>query len=137
MTEMSNTTNEINKVTGTIIRGSWKLIVYALAILFLYEGATRGYQFGYDVFYSSGMASKPGVDMRVTIGEGEKVADIGAALERGGLIKNKYAFFIQSLFYDYGGSEHPVEAGTYILNNSMTSKEIILILREGMEEPEE
>ena len=27
-----------------------------------------------------------------------------------------------------------MEAGTYILNNSMTSKEIILILREGMEE---
>ena len=57
MTEMSNTTNEINKVTGTIIRVSWKLIVYALAILFLYEGATRGYQFGYDVFYSSGPPS--------------------------------------------------------------------------------
>ena len=134
---MSNTTNEINKVTGTIIRVSWKLIVYAVVILFLYEGAVRGYQFGYDVFYSSGMASKPGVDMRVTIGEGEDVADIGAALERGGLIKNRYAFVIQSLFYDYGGSEHPVEAGTYILNNSMTSKEIILVLREGMEEPEE
>ncbi|MCI8517757.1 MAG: endolytic transglycosylase MltG [Hungatella sp.] len=128
---MSNTTNEINKVTGTIIRVSWKLIVYAVIVLAMYEGISRGYQFGHDIFYSSGMASKPGVDMRVTIGEGEKVADIGAALEKGGLIKDKFAFVIQSIFYDYGGSEHPVEAGTYILNNSMTSKEIILILREG------
>lgn len=131
---MSNTTNEINKVTGTIIRVSWKLIVYALVILLMYEGVTRGYQFGHDIFYSSGMASKPGIDMRVTIGEGEKVADIGAALERGGLIKSKYAFIIQSIFYDYGGEENPVEAGTYILNNSMTSKEIILTLRDGVEE---
>ncbi len=79
---MSNTTNEINKVTGTIIRVSWKLIVYAVIVLAMYEGISRGYQFGHDIFYSSGMASKPGVDMRVTIGEGEKVADIGAALEK-------------------------------------------------------
>ena len=40
---MSNTTNEINKVTGTIIRVSWKLIVYAVVVLLLYEGVTRGY----------------------------------------------------------------------------------------------
>lgn len=131
---MSNTTNEINKVTGTVIRVSWKLIVYALVIMLLYEGITRGYAFGHDIFYSPAVAAKPGVSMRVTIGEGEEVADIASALERGGLIRNKYAFIIQSIFYDYGGSENPVEAGTYLLNNSMTSKEIILTLREGVEE---
>jgi len=47
---MSDTTKEINKVTGTIIRVSWKLIIYALAILMLYEGITRGYAFGHDIF---------------------------------------------------------------------------------------
>lgn len=129
---MSDTTKEINKVTGTIIRVSWKLIIYALAILMLYEGITRGYTFGHDIFCSSPMAQKPGMDMRVTIGEEEKVADIGAALEKAGVIKSKYAFLIQCIFYDYGGTDHPVEEGTYLLNNSMTSKEIILILREGI-----
>ena len=131
---MSNTTNEINKVTGTVIRVSWKLIVYAVTVMVLYEGITRGYAFGHDIFYSPAVAAKPGVSMRVTIGEGEEVADIASALERGGLIRNKYAFIIQSIFYDYGSSDNPVEAGTYLLNNSMTSKEIILALREGVEE---
>ncbi len=131
---MSSTTNEINKVTGTVIRVSWKLIVYAVAVMLLYEGITKGYAFGHDIFYSPAVAAKPGVSMRVTIGEGEEVADIASALERGGLIRNKYAFIIQSIFYDYGGSENPVEAGTYLLNNSMTSKEIILALREGVKE---
>ena len=56
--------------------------------------------------------------MRVTIGEEEKVADIGAALEKAGVIKSKYAFLIQCIFYDYGGTDHPVEEGTYLLNNS-------------------
>lgn len=129
---MSDATKEINKVTGTIIRVSWKLIIYALAILMLYEGITRGYAFGHDIFCSSPMARKPGMDMWVTIGEEEKVADIGAALEKAGVIKSRYAFLIQSIFYDYGGTNHPVEEGTYLLNNSMTSKEIILILREGI-----
>lgn len=131
---MSDTTREINKVTGTIIRVSWKLIVYAVVALLMYEGATRGYAFGHDIFSSSAMAPKPGVDMRVTVRDGEEVADIAAALEKGGVIKSRTAFVIQSMFYDYGSSDHPVEGGTYLLNNSMTSKEIILALREGIED---
>ena len=131
---MNQTAKEINKVTSTIILVSWKLIVYAVVIMLLYKGVTKGYEFGYSVFYSTAVAQEPGVNMRVTIGEGEELSDIAAALERGGLIKNRYAFLIQSLFYEYGGSENPVEAGTYLLNNSMTSKEIILTLREGAEE---
>lgn len=128
---MSQTTKDINRVTGTIISVSWKLIVYALVILLFYEGVTKGYKFGYDVFYSTAVAEAPGVDMKVTIGENENLVDIAVALEKGGLVKNRFAFLIQSIFYEYGGSENPVQAGTYLLNNSMTSKEIILTLREG------
>ncbi|MCI8838122.1 MAG: endolytic transglycosylase MltG [Hungatella sp.] len=131
---MSDTTREINKVTGTIIRVSWKLIVYAVVALLMYEAVTRGYEFGHDIFSSSAMAPEPGMDMRVTIKNGEEVADIAAALEKAGVIKSRYAFVIQSIFYDYGSSDHPVEGGTYLLNNSMTSKEIILSLREGVKD---
>ena len=95
---MSRTTKEINRVTSTIITVSWKLIVYAVVIMILYEGVTKGYQFGHDVFYSTAVAEAPGVDMRVTIGEGEKLTDIAAALEQGGLVKSRYAFLIQSIF---------------------------------------
>ena len=108
--------------------------MYAVVALLLYEGITRGYAFGHDIFSSSAMASEPGVDMRVTIKDDEEVADIGAALEKAGVIKSRYAFVIQSIFYDYGSSDHPVEGGTYLLNNSMTSKEIILALREGIKD---
>ncbi len=134
---MSDATREINKVTGTIIRVSWKLIVYAVVALLMYEGVTRGYAFGHDIFSSSAMASEPGVDMRVTIKDDEEGADIGAALEKAGVIKSRYAFIIQCIFYDYGTSDHPVEGGTYLLNNSMTSKEIILALRDGIEDEAE
>lgn len=133
---MNQTAKEINKVTSTIILVSWKLIVYAVVIMLLYEGVTRGYQFGHDVFYDTAVSQEPGVNMRVTIGDDEKLADIAVALERGGLVKNRYAFLIQSIFYEYGSSDFPVSAGTYLLNNSMTSKEIILMLRDGITEDE-
>lgn len=133
---MNQTAKEITKVTSTIIMVSWKLIVYAVVAMLLYKGVTRGYQFGYDVFYATAVAEAPGVNMRVTIGDDEKLGDIAVALERGGLVKNRYAFLIQSIFYEYGGSENPVKAGTYLLNNSMTSKEIIIMLRDGITEEE-
>ena len=42
---MSQMTKEINAITGTIIGVSGKLIIYALVILLLVEGMTRGYAF--------------------------------------------------------------------------------------------
>ena len=40
------------------------------------------------------------------------------------------------MFYEYGRSDNPVLPGTYLLNNSMTGKEIILELRDGVTEEE-
>lgn len=79
---MNQTAKEINKVTSTIILVSWKLIVYAVVIMLLYKGVTKGYEFGYSVFYSTAVAQEPGVNMRVTIGDDEKLGDIAVALER-------------------------------------------------------
>ncbi len=133
---MSETTREINKVTKTIIAVSWKLIVYAVVILLLYEAVTRGYRFGHGLFYDTAASEPPGTEMRVTIGDDENLMSLATAFETNGLIKNKYAFIIQSIFYDYGGSENPVQGGTYLLNSSMTAKELIVTLRDGITEEE-
>ncbi len=50
---MSHITRDINRVTGTVIGISGKLILYALVILLLAEGITRGYAFGHSLFYES------------------------------------------------------------------------------------
>ena len=52
---MSETTKDINKVTGAIIGISFRLIIYAIAILLIYEGAVKGYEFGHEIFYASSM----------------------------------------------------------------------------------
>ncbi|MEG0688513.1 MAG: aminodeoxychorismate lyase, partial [Hungatella sp.] len=122
---MSSTTKEINKVTGTIISVASKFIIYVLVILLLYEGITKGYAFGHEIFYSSGLAAEPGIEKQITITGGETIGEVADALEDMGLIQNEYAFQIQSNFYEY-----EIVPGTYTLNNSMSSKTIILLLKE-------
>ena len=120
---MSQITKEINAITGTIIGISGKLILYALVILLLVEGISRGYAFGHEVFYATAMEPSPGTRYALTIPEGQTTAETAKLLKDVGLIKNEYAVQIQIWFYDY--ETYP---GTYELSTSMTSKEILQIL---------
>lgn len=129
---MSRTTKEINKITGAVIAISTRLIVIALVILLLYEGVTRGYEFGHEIFYASAVEPEPGKDKPVTIGEGASVVQTAKLLKDNGLITNEYSFIIQAEFFDY-----KVNPGNYTLNTSMTSREILQMMNENTEEKEE
>lgn len=126
---MSRMTKEINKITGAIIGISGKLIVYALVVLLLFEGVTKGYAFGHEIFYSTAVDAAPGKPKTVVISEDESTSEIAKKMYKQGVIQNPYAFMIQKQFYDY--EIHP---GTYDLNTSMTSKEILRLMNE---EPQE
>lgn len=125
---MSQVTREINKVTSTIIGISGKLIIYAVVILLLVEGMTRGYAFGHAIFYSAPMEEAPGTEVTVTIPKGQSSADTMGTLKDLGLISNDLAVLIQMKFYDY-----EIYPGTYTLSTAMTSKEILQVLNEKPE----
>lgn len=122
---MSQLTKEINRITGTIIGISGRLIIYALVILLLMEGVTRGYAFGHEIFYASAMEPEPGRDMVLVIPQGQPDQQTLETMKAVGLIRNELAVRIQKTFYDY-----EIYPGTYTLNTSMTSKEILQILNE-------
>ncbi|MEY8352867.1 aminodeoxychorismate lyase [Lachnospiraceae bacterium 54-53] len=129
---MSRTASEINKITGAVIAISSRLIVIALMILLVYEGVTRGYEFGHEIFYASAMEPEPGRDKTVTVGEEASVIRTAKLLKENGLIANEYSFIIQAKFFDY-----EVNPGSYTLNTSMTSKEILQMMNENAEDEEE
>ena len=66
------------------------------------------------------MEAEPGTDRTVTISEGETASQAADQLAEAGLIKSKYVFMVQAIFYDY-----TIYPGTYELNTSMTSKEML------------
>lgn len=126
---MSRTTKEINKITGAVIALSIRLIVLALMILLLYEGITRGYEFGHEIFYASAMEAEPGQDKNIIIDKGTSIAGVAKILKDKGLIANEYSFIIQAEFFNY-----KTNPGSYTLNTSMTSRDILQMMNENTEE---
>ncbi|MDD3252495.1 MAG: endolytic transglycosylase MltG [Lachnospiraceae bacterium] len=128
---MGHIAKDINRITGTIIGISGKLILYALVILLLAEGITRGYAFGHEIFYSKAMEAAPGTEKTVVIPEGQSTTETIHVLREYGLIDNELAIQIQMKFYEY-----EIQPGTYSLNTSMTSKEILRMLNDEAQESE-
>lgn len=126
---MSQVARDINKITGTVIGVSGKLILYAVVLLLLVEGMTRGYAFGHHIFYATAVDPAPGRNQTVVISQDQSPWDAVGMLKDMRLIDNEWTVRIQLMFYDY--SPKP---GTYDLNSSMTSKEILQLLNEGPSE---
>ncbi len=129
---MSRVTSEINRITGAIIGLSIRLIFLALFILLLHEGVTRGYEFGHEIFYASAVELSPGRDKTVTIKEGTDLVHTARLLKDSGLIANEYSFIIQAEFFNYKANP-----GSYTLNTSMTSKEILQMMNGNTGKKEE
>ena len=115
---MSRTTREINRITTTIISMSVRLLFYALVFFLLYEG--------HEVFSPTAVAEAPGTDKEFTIRNGESLSEVAEELEKSGLINNKLIFIIQAKFFDY-----EVYPGTYTLNTSMTSRDMMKAIDES------
>ena len=122
---MSRVTKEINRISLAVISISGKIVLYVLVAVLLIMGAKRGYEFGHSIFYAPGMDKAPGVEKIVTLDGTESVSDVGKLLEDIGLIRDHNAFTIQALCYGF-----EVLEGTWNVNTSMTSKEIISLLGE-------
>lgn len=123
---MSQTTREINRITSTIISVSCKVLMYILVLFLLYEGATRGYSYGHEVFAPTAMAEPPGRDHDITIDKGESVSDAAKLLKEQGLIKDDMIVVLQAKIYEY-----EVYPGTYTLNTSQTSKDMLKLIDAG------
>ncbi len=126
---MSQITKDINRITKTIIGISGKLILYAVIILLLAEGMSRGYAFGHAIFYSTPVEEAPGTDRTIRITEDESDAEVADDLEMSGLVDNALTVRFLIRFYDY-----EMQPGTYTLNTSMTAKEMLQVLDAGPEE---
>ena len=122
-------------ILGTFLDTFIKVAIIALVIMYTIRFAGEAYQFGYRLFSEEPPAQAPGIDIEVTIPMGSDSRQIGKILEQRGLIKDANIFFVQELLSDYRGK---LSAGTYTLNNSWTSDQIMAAMaEEEEEEPEE
>ena len=113
-------TRQVNAVSGTVIRGALSLVFYAFVITLVISAAKWGFGFGYEVFNGDALTEEKGEVIRYTIEEYASIRTIAADLEELGLIKDKNIMIVQKVFF--GTNLLP---GTYELDSSMTSKEML------------
>ena len=120
------------KKSSIIAGGFFRLGVYlCVAIAVIYIGKSA-YDFGYEIFNQKAVATKEnGRDITVVLKKDDSVYQIGKILKKKGLIKDAKIFVVQEKLSSYKGK---LQAGTYILNTSMTPDEMMAILaRENTE----
>ncbi len=115
----------VNKTLIAFIKIAFSIMVVLFIIYAAVSLCTLGYDFGYRVFTEPAMEAEPGHDRQVRITEDMSGSDIGRTLEENGLVRDARLFSLQLKLSAYAKKIKP---GVYILNTSMTAKEMMIVM---------
>lgn len=116
---------------GTVIETIIKVLVLAAAIILVFKGATKAYDFGYRVFADEPMSVSGGRTITVGIAEDADIKDIAKMLEEKGLISDYRLFIVQELL---SAQHDKIKPGIYDLSTDMKAEEMLEILAGESEE---
>lgn len=121
-------------VIFAVIETIIKVVVTVFIVYYVYQGAMLAYEYGYRIFTEPAMTTEEeGWDVNVTITEGKSARDIGELLQGKGLVRDANVFFLQNLLSEY---KDKIKPGSYVLNTSMTAKEMMEIMAAGPQDTE-
>lgn len=122
-------TNIIVAIFSTVI----KIALTVIVVLFIYNGAMIGYEFGYRVFKQQPMALGTGRSVTVSIPEDVTVKGMSELFLEKGLIDNKLLFTAQYYLSEFREELRP---GVYELSTAMTVEEMMEVMGTHPEEEE-
>ncbi len=126
---------KIREVVFAVLGTITKVVVTVLVVYYVYQGALLAYDYGYRIFAEPAMTTEDaGWDVKVTVAMGSSVKEVGELLQGKGLIRDANLFYLQNLLSEY---KDEIKPGTYILNTSMTAKEMMEIMAAGAGESTE
>ena len=116
---------KVDKMVIKTLTTVLKVVLAVVVVMFVYKGATLAYDYGYRVFAEEPVDAAPGMDMDVVVEDGMGPKEIGIMLESRGLIKDGTLFYLQNILSKY---KDDLKAGTYTLNTSMTTEEMMAVI---------
>lgn len=122
-----------NKVVFRFVSISFSVLIVLVVFIGIFKASTFCYEFGYRIFSEAPVESEPGNDVVVQIDEGDSAFDIGKKLEEKGLIRDSELYVAQYYLSAYVDELLP---GTYTLNTSMTTKEMLVVMSTPVEDTE-
>ena len=125
---------KVGHLIATVVETIIKVVVLAVAVMFIVRGATKAYDFGYRVFADKPVSVSGGRTITVGVSENMSVKDIAALLEEKGLIEDAELFVVQELLSAYHGEIRP---GIYDLSTDMTAAQMMEIMSTVTQETQE
>ena len=119
------------EVVASIFATVFKIVLAIIIVMLVYKWSLVAYEYGQRVFNEPPMTVGEGRTVTVIVEEGDGAKEIGATLEQYGLIRDAGLFRIQEMFSAYKDDLKP---GTYELNTSMTTDEMMQIMASQTEE---
>ena len=125
---------KVGHLIATVVETIIKVVVLAVAVMFIVRGATKAYDFGYRVFADKPVSVSGGRTITVGVSENMSVKDIAAMLEEKWLIEDADLFVVQELLSAYHGEIRP---GIYDLSTDMTAAQMMEIMSTVTQETQE
>jgi UPF0755 protein len=115
----------VNKTLIAVIKVLFSIMMVLLVIAGTIWLCRTGYDYGYRFFTETPVADAPGEDMLVQVKDDTSSMELAKMLEQKGLIRDAKLFYIRLKLSAYSNS---IEPGIYILNTSMTPKEMMMAM---------
>ena len=112
----------------TVVETILKVVVLAVAIIYIFKGISVAYDFGYRVFADEPVSANNPRVISVAISESQDINDIAEMLEEKGLIEDSKLFVVQELLSAY---HDEIKPGIYDLSTGMTATEMLRIMGSG------
>ena len=116
---------DAKKLVSAVLATILKVIVAIIVIFVVYTGASSCYDYGYRIFTEPAVAIGEGRDVTVTVTKEMSPLEIGKSFQEKGLVRDAKLFAVQYLFSEY---RQDVQPGTFTLNTSMTSEEMMEVM---------
>lgn len=124
----------LNKLILKFVSISFSILVILLVVIGLIKLGSYCYDFGYRVFTETPVEEEPGTDVKVDVTDDLSEYQIGKLLKKDGLIRDANLFYAQLRMSAYHGK---LKSGSYTLNTSMTSKDMMAVMAAESEESTE
>ena len=119
------------EVVISIFSTVFKIVLAIIIVMLVYKWSMTAYEYGQRVFNEPPVSAGSGRTVTFVVKEGESAKEIGANLEKNGLIRDAALFRIQEMLSAYKDKMKP---GIYELSTSMTTDEMMEIMSMEAEE---
>lgn len=111
-----------------------RLAIFILVLVGIYRVGEYAYTYCYSIVSDAAAEEAPGRDVAVNLTSDMTAKNVAQLLEKKGLVKDAKIFRLQLKANDYDDKLKP---GSYVLNTSMSPKEMMKIMAGETEQEEE